>query len=54
MPCLYDLRQARYVCYAMIHSIFMFMHLILFIKHIAYVFQKQILGDQSEEPLRKW
>ena len=38
MPYLYDLCQARYVCYVMIHGIFMFMHLMLFTKRITYVF----------------
>ena len=41
--------QMRYVCYDMIHGIFMFMYLILFTKRIAYVFKKK-LGSQSEEP----
>ena len=42
--------QARYVCYAMIHGIFTFMHLMLFTKRIAYVFKNKISGSQSEEP----
>ena len=44
--------QMRYVCYAMIHGIFMFMHLMLFTKRITYVFEKN-LGSQSEEPWKK-
>ena len=49
MPYLYNLCQVRYICYAMIHSIFMFMYLMLTLtKPIAYIFEKK-LRDQSEE-----
>ena len=49
MPYLYDLCQARYVCYVMIHGILKFMHLMLFIKRIAYVFKNKISRSQLEE-----
>ena len=38
--------QIRYVYYAMIHGIFMFMHLMLFTKHITYVFKKNLEANQ--------
>ena len=41
MPYLYNLCQAKYVCYVMIHGIFMFIHLMLFTKRIVYVFKNK-------------
>ena len=32
----------RYVCYAIIHDIFMLMHLMLFAKHLTYIFKIKI------------
>ena len=45
IPYVYDLCQIRHLCYAMIHDIFTFMHLIVFTKSMIYVFQKKQISD---------